>query len=138
MKTIAILIACLASNFIFAQQTLTATMTGVPNENGYVAVGLYTEATFLKAAPDYHAQAKIENGVAKAVFEDVPAGEYAVVVYQDENENQRIDREPNGIPKEAYGSSNNIQNPFGPPQWQDSKFMIADEPVNLEIKMVSM
>jgi uncharacterized protein (DUF2141 family) len=138
MKTLSVLIASLATNFIFAQESITVTMTGMPNDKGVVLVGLYSEGTFMKAAPEHSASSKIEDGTAKVVFEDIPAGEYAIAVIQDENENKQMDFETNGMPKEAYGSSNNIPNPFGPPLWENSKFKLGDQPVDLEIKMMSM
>jgi uncharacterized protein (DUF2141 family) len=40
----------------------------------------------------------------------------------------------NGMPKEMYGTSNNVMN-FGPPQWSDAKFEVANTPISLEIRM---
>jgi uncharacterized protein (DUF2141 family) len=45
-----------------------------------------------------------------------------------------MDFEPNGMPKEMYGVSNNVMN-FGPPQWNDAQFEVASEPIALEIRM---
>jgi uncharacterized protein (DUF2141 family) len=38
-----------------------------------------------------------------------------------------------GIPKEPYGFSNNARNPFGPPQFDDVKFMVSGEALTLTI-----
>jgi uncharacterized protein (DUF2141 family) len=37
------------------------------------------------------------------------------------------------MPKEDYGASNNVMN-FGPPQYEDSKFIVSDKNVSLNIK----
>ena len=138
MKTISIFVVSLVTNFMFGQQTITVNMTGIPTEKGVVMIGLYSEDTFMKAKPEYSATSKIEDQKATCVFKDIPAGEYAVAVFHDENENQRMDFNSNGMPNEAYGSSNNKFNPFGPPQWNDSKFKVENKSVSIDIKMNSI
>ncbi|HET7360459.1 MAG TPA: DUF2141 domain-containing protein [Salinimicrobium sp.] len=133
MKTIAIIIAMIVSNYMMAQENISVTVTHIPTEKGEIMFGLYSEGTFMKAAPDYHAKSKVENKSATVVFENIPEGEYAVAVYQDENGNHRLDFEPSGRPAENYGFSNNPVL-YGPPQWEDAKFSVKDEPINLEIR----
>jgi len=41
-----------------------------------------------------------------------------------------------GIPKEAYGFSNNIKPKFGPPKFKDCKFTLSDSKT-LQIKMIN-
>ncbi|HET8810328.1 MAG TPA: DUF2141 domain-containing protein [Flavobacteriaceae bacterium] len=134
MKTVAIIIALILTELVSAQQTVTVTVTNVPNDQGKVLFGLYTEGTFIKAVPDYSATSTIENHIAKVVFENIPAGEYAVSCFQDQNSNDKFDFEPNGMPAEPYGISNNAMNMYGPPIWSEAKFSVADKPVNLEIR----
>ena len=45
-------------------------------------------------------------GAMRFTFRQVPAGAYAVAVYQDVNGNGRLDRTPLGLPLEPYGLSN--------------------------------
>jgi outer membrane protein len=64
------------------------------------------------------------------LVEEVPAGEIAMLVYVDENENGLIDKNFIGIPKEALGISNNYR-PKGPPssgRAQTSEPANADTP----------
>tara|TARA_B110000027_G_scaffold125581_1_gene143115 strand:- start:800 stop:937 length:138 start_codon:yes stop_codon:yes gene_type:complete len=44
-----------------------------------------------------------------------------------------MDFQPNGMPLEDYGASNNIMN-FGPPKYEDAKFTVTDKKVSLKIK----
>jgi uncharacterized protein (DUF2141 family) len=37
------------------------------------------------------------------------------------------------MPLESYGASNNVMN-FGPPKYEDAKFVVADKNVSLEIR----
>ncbi len=60
------------------------------------------------------------------IIDDVPAGDVAVLVYVDENENGVIDKNFIGIPKEPLGISNNYR-PKGPPAFGRAKFTINEE-----------
>ena len=52
---------------------------------------------------------------------DVPAGTYAVAVYQDVNDNGKLDSNFIRIPKEPYGFSNNIEK-LTPPSFEQASF----------------
>lgn len=58
-------------------------------------------------------------------IEDVPPGEYALMVYHDENSNERIDKNFVGIPKEPLGFSNRYQ-PKGPPSYSRAAFVLGE------------
>ncbi|MDA9087377.1 DUF2141 domain-containing protein, partial [Polaribacter sp.] len=75
-----------------------------------------------------------ENGKTTITFKEVAGGEYAIVCYHDKNSNDKMDFQPNGMPLEAYGASNNVMN-FGPPKFDDAKFTVVDKNVSLEIKL---
>ena len=58
-------------------------------------------------------------------IQNVPPGEYALLVYHDENNNDRIDRNYIGIPKEPLGYSNGYQ-PKGPPSYPRAAFVLTE------------
>ncbi len=60
-------------------------------------------------------------------------GTYAIIALHDENENQQMDYEANGMPKESYGMSNNPMG-FGPPQYATAKFNFKNESIKMNIK----
>lgn len=134
MKTFAILLALLLSEFVVGQTTVTVNVTNIPTDEGMVRFGLYTEGTFIKAAPDFGKSTIIKNHTCTVVFENIPAGEYAISCYQDKNLNHKFDFEPNGMPAEPYGVSNNAPSLYGPPQWLDAKFTVTNEPVSVDIR----
>lgn len=141
MKTIITTLALLVSiAFMNAQDALktegtTITVTiPVQTDKGEIIVGLYNEATFMKAAPLEGLSSTIENGKATVTFKNVAPGEYGISLFHDTNGNKTMDFEANGMPKENYGVSNNVMN-LGPPQWKDAKFTVATEPVEMEIIM---
>lgn len=57
--------------------------------------------------------------------EDLPFGNYAIAVYHDRNKNGELDTNFLGIPKEAYGFSNNARGTFGPASWKKAAFEVS-------------
>ena len=55
----------------------------------------------------------------------LPAGEYALSVFQDVNDDGKLARNFIGMPKEPAGLSNNVRPRFGPPKYKDSKFAVT-------------
>jgi len=71
-------------------------------------------------------------------IEGVPAGDIAVLVYVDENDNGVLDKNFIGIPKEALGMSNNYR-PKGPPAFESAKITAGESAatvVDIEIYKV--
>ena len=114
------------------KSSITATVVNVLTSEGKVGFALYNKDNFMKQ-PILAKEAKIVDGKSKVVFENVLAGEYAILCYHDKNNNNRMDFQPNGMPLESYGASNNVMN-FGPPRFDDAKFKVSDKKVSLEIK----
>ncbi|MDY8137412.1 DUF2141 domain-containing protein [Aquimarina sp. 2201CG5-10] len=141
MKTLVLFLALTAINFITNAQdndntgiTITVTVPNVSNAEGAVLFGLYDEATFMKAAPIKTGKSEIIDGVAKVTFTNIPAGEYGITCVHDVNNNQRMDFEENGMPKESYGVSNNNMT-YGPPMWTDAKFTVGKENMEMDIRL---
>jgi uncharacterized protein (DUF2141 family) len=122
------LIVLLFSFILSAQETFTlkVTVNNASVDDGKMVYSLNTESQFMKSAPLQTASIEIKDGVATAVFENVPAGDYAVIVLHDKNANGKMDFSTNGMPQEAYGTSNNPMS-YGPPTWVDAKFTIASD-----------
>ncbi len=69
----------------------------------------------------------IESKEFFAVFDGLPAGDYAVSLYQDEDENGKLNvGKLIPIPSEKYGFSNNPSTTFGPPDFEDCLFTLDD------------
>jgi|TARA_B110000971_G_scaffold198521_1_gene215212 uncharacterized protein (DUF2141 family) len=136
MKTlVSILVVVIISitNIITAQnKTITATILNISSDKGIVKFALYNKTNF-RLKPLQSEIGNIENGKTTITFKEVAGGEYAIVCYHDKNSNDKMDFQPNGMPLEAYGASNNVMN-FGPPRFDDAKFTVVDKNVSLEIK----
>lgn len=54
----------------------------------------------------------------------LPKGNYAIAIFHDANDNDKLDRAFTGIPTEFYGFSNNARGMFGPPDLEDQLFSL--------------
>ena len=77
----------------------------------------------------------IKDNVAEHVFENIPFGEYAIKVYHDEDNDGELDTNFLGIPSEDYGFSNNASGSFGPADYEDAKFIFAQDNMIIKISL---
>jgi len=102
-------------------------------QGGYVMVGIYdNEATFLKddgrVAEAMLQVADAQEGRVMATFEKLTLDKkYAIAVFHDTNNNQKLDKNFFGIPKEGYGFSNNARGFLGPPDFDEAGFLLDRE-----------
>jgi len=119
--------------------TLVVEMTGFRNDQGNVSVALFNQGQAYPKSPEKAVAiiySKIVNEKASATFDQLPAGEYAVSVYHDENNNKKMDTNIFGIPKEGVGASNDARGHFGPPKYQDAKFYFDGTTKSISIRIV--
>lgn len=103
-------------------------IVGLHSGKGRVAVAVYcSEAGFpgevAKACARKVVAAKA--GTMRLLFDAVPAGEFAVSMFHDENANATLDRNFLGIPKEGWGTSRDAKAHFGPPSYEDAQLSLA-------------
>ena len=124
---------------VFAQEEKTneivVNISNLSSDKGKVLVGLYNSEESFLGKGFKHFKTKIKNRSCRVVFKDVPNGTYAISFYHDENENNKMDTNFMGIPKEDYGCSNNAKGFMGPPKWKDAKFEIHNESITQNIKL---
>ena len=105
---------------------LTITIKDITKLEGHMLVALYdTQKDYKSGESKWSAKVKVDKNEQTVTFKDLPAGDYAVKLYHDENDNNELDSNMFGIPKEGYGFSNNKAN-FGPSDYQEAKFSIVD------------
>ena len=66
------------------------------------------------------------NYSSEISFDSISAGKYAIQFFHDENENQKMDFNLIGIPKEKFGSSNDVKPILGPPKFEKMLFEIYE------------
>lgn len=129
-----VMLMVLITGSISAQNKVTIVVDGIENIKGQLVVGLYDKETYMKK-PFMGTFKKIEEEVVTVEIENVPNGEYAVSLFQDENENWKIDTGAFGIPTEKYGASNNAKGKMGPPKFEDCKFTV-DGDIEIYITLI--
>lgn len=117
--------------FIGQQQTvgneLLVEVTNISSAKGKIMIALYTRpngfpqqsqnAFAVKSVPA--AKGKISVSIA-----GIPTGTCAVAVYHDANNDGKLNTNALGIPKEAYGFSNNVRPMFSAPSFTEAGFMV--------------
>ena len=63
----------------------------------------------------------------KIRFEEIPAGEYAISIFHDENKDTKLNKNFFGIPTEDYGFSNNPKIRFGPPSFKECAIKVNSD-----------
>ena len=114
----------------FAQnRQLVVQVQGIRNGNGDIRISLYREAeTFRKEALAWRqAVQAATSGEVQFVFENLPQGRYAIMVYHDENGDGRLNLRLGMFPIEGYALSNQPQI-IGPPSFNACAFdFVASE-----------
>lgn len=75
----------------------------------------------------------VTNKLSICIFEVKKADFYAVKAFHDANNNQKLDTNLLGMPKEKWAVSNNVKASFGPP---DFKKMLVEVRNDLEINLL--
>ncbi len=115
--------------------TIKVTITNASSDKGKILIGLYnSEANFLKKTFK-GTMSKTVDGECEIEFNDLPYGEYAVSIFHDENDNNRLDSNFMGIPKEDNACSNQAKGFMGPPKYKDAKFMLSEKLMTIPIKL---
>lgn len=122
-----------------AQSKIIAQIANARNDRGVCRVCLFNNAAAFtgdSGAPVQCVQASVKSGKAEAVFENITAGEYAVAVFHDANNNNKMDKNFLGIPKEGYGASRNKLPFASAPSFDDNKFTVpAKTTTTLRIRL---
>jgi uncharacterized protein (DUF2141 family) len=91
---------------------------------GSIRIGLFTNQKDFMKTPVQGRVVKAIGTEVTVVFEDLPAGDYAISVIHDENENGELDSNKMGIPKEGFAFGNNAMGSFGPPAFEKAKISL--------------
>ena len=112
-------------------------VTNIENMKGELLVGIYdSKKTFrkVKKVMKYAVKA-VEDGTEVVVLEDIPAGIYAVALFQDFNGNRKFDKNFMGVPKEPFGFSTNYIVKRRAPMFKEVTFQHNGTSTELEIQV---
>ena len=116
---------------------LTVEVNNTKADKGPVLGALYGSADgwlqFSKAVQS--GTAPVSGDKTVLVLRDLPAGTYALSLYQDENGNGKLDSNFIGIPQERTGFSRDAQGNMGPPRFQDAALDLqADTTITIQLR----
>jgi uncharacterized protein (DUF2141 family) len=127
------LILLLFSQLLNAQiasgQDITVKINNLDNSKGKVLVAIYDSKDSFLNKRYKGTMSKINDNTCEVTFKNIPEGVYAISLFHDENDNNKMDSNFLGIPKEDYGCSNNATGFMGPPKWEDAKFELKDKSI---------
>ena len=109
---------------------------GIRNAQGTVKAVLYgpDPSTFLvKGKKTDKEREPAEEGMMTLCVAAPQEGKYALVVYHDENDNHKFDRNWIGMPIEGFGISNDPTLFFSPPSFDEVAFAVYGELVMIDV-----
>jgi len=108
------------------------------SNKGEVRVALFKSETGFPDKPEKayrRIKAEIKHKKSEIHFNSLRFGVYAICIFHDENSNGKLDTNWMGIPTEGYGFSNNAKAFMGPPSFEDAKFELNSDRMNMRIKL---
>ena len=114
--------------------TVEVRVSSVAAGRGKVNVAVCDKERFLKDCL-YSGSVPAQATDVVVTIQNVPKGTWAVLAYQDENQNDKLDRNLIGIPSENYGFSRDARGKFGPPDFSDAAIDVGDESTVAKIKL---
>ena len=134
---ISIILNFLFSNLIFSQEettkfyitelrgdiSLEMEINNLESNKGLVYIRTLSE----NENPVIVGTSPVINFSSEISFDSIFPGKYAIQFFHDENENQKMDFNLIGIPKEKFGSSNDVKPILGPPKFEKMLFEIYED-----------
>ena len=134
---ILLIITTISSNKVFSQEeksiyyitdlrgdiSLEMEINNLQSNNGPLYIRILDE----NENPVIVGTSPVINYSARISFDSISPGKYAIQFFHDENENQKMDFNLIGIPKEKFGSSNDVKPILGPPKFEKMLFEIYED-----------
>ncbi|HEY0925035.1 DUF2141 domain-containing protein [Brevundimonas sp.] len=96
---------------------------------GKVMVALYDSEAAYQSGRPVAAREVDASGSVVAVFDHLPAGDYAMRAFHDVNGDGQMNTNPFGMPVEPYAFSNNAVGNMGPASWERARFSVSGDTV---------
>lgn len=125
-KILGVILIITINTTLFAQHHFTVEVNNLVSGKGSVYLGLYNKNKGFLDENASIAKGKVKSMGNKITytFKNLPAGEYAVAVYQDVNDNGKCDRNMIGYPTEGFGFSKNYKPRLSAPKFDEVKIAI--------------
>ncbi|MEL7312374.1 MAG: DUF2141 domain-containing protein [Pseudomonadota bacterium] len=107
-------------------------VTDIEEVSGNIMLAMYDNADGFdegKTEPVHATAIPVDAETVTITIEDLAAGDYAIKLYHDANDNGEMDQNMMGLPIEGYGFSGNGGR-FGPPAFSEAAFSVAEDQDN--------
>jgi len=109
---------------------------GMITREGGISVGIFTKDNHMPRPPADFVTAPANARTIQLRMVDVSPGTYALALYQDVNDDGKLDTNLNGMPLEPWGMSNNPPPVTGRgPTWSEAQFVLPPEGIRLIIDL---
>jgi uncharacterized protein (DUF2141 family) len=121
----------------FSQYNLFVKVHGIQNTNGQIELSIYNDANVFPEVGKTYKMVRIDSKESEIIYEfkDLPAGEYAIATYHDENNDNECNTNLLGVPTEAFAFSNDFRPFLSAPDFSDCSFKVTQN-MELTIEMV--
>ena len=123
MRFLLLFLILVSVNVLVAQSKLQVEITNIKNNKGNVALELLDKNNESIEGK----KGKIVDNKCTIIFENLKNDKYAIRFFHDENENEELDTNFIGIPKEGYGFSNDAYGKFGPKDFEEWLFEVSGD-----------
>lgn len=113
--------------------TLTVQLTRVASDQGTLNVAVYDSEQSFRKTVTRGVRVPARTGSVSVEIDDLPAGDYAVMVFHDLDDDGELATNLLGIPKEPWGGSLQGRSVFGAPGWKDVRFELPETGTSIEI-----
>ena len=114
---------------------LTVNLEGVRNTGGRLHVSVQTREQFRREGGIAGSAMSLPQAGSHRFSYDVPAGEYVVSVWHDDNANGRFDKDERSMPLDGWALVNGAQL-RGEPSFEQARTVVADAPVTVRLEMI--
>lgn len=135
MRTFLISSLCLWGHLLIAQHSIDLTLEA-PIGKGTILIALYGSEADFDNDENVVQSAKItvdKVGAYTTRLENLPSGKYVLALFQDVNDNGKLDTNLFGIPKEPYAFSQSPKVKWRAPRYDE---VVFDLQQSLEMKLV--
>lgn len=124
--------------FIIAQKAnITIEVSDVKPSASVIRVGVFdkTHKFMTKTDPCLKDNKPASDSVVVFQFKDVPNGRYAIALYHDENNDEKLNTKKLGIPVEGIGFSGKFNSRIKPPDFRLASFRLKSDTI-ISIRLI--
>ncbi|MFN6519060.1 MAG: DUF2141 domain-containing protein [Nostoc sp. CreGUA01] len=117
---------------------LTVEIDGLKNQEGQVCASIFANSQGFPNQRDRILQKqciKITDTPLLVTFENLKAGNYAVAVMHDQNNDGTLNRNIFGMPTEGFGFSSNPEVRTSAPKFSEAAFFLAGPNTNIQVQL---